>query len=541
MKVAIIQPGYSLQFDCVDNGFQQVLSYLDTCDSSLDLIVLPEYSDVPGNVRNQAEYNHFVEKNHEILMQKVSETAVRCQALVFVNAAFESDAGYRNTTFAVDKTGKVIGRYFKAHPAPSEVRGAEQGGVGLDVQYSYDFQEPYVLEVDGVRYGFMTCYDFYFYEAYARLARENVDVIIGASLQRTDTHQALEIMGRFLSYQTNSYLVRASVSLGLDSPVGGSGMVVSPDGSMLVNMKSQVGIATCEINPKEKYYKAAGFGGKTKAHYEYIEEGRRPWNYRPAGSAIIQNEELMGYPRVCAHRGFSAVAPENTMPAFGAAIALGAQEIEFELWPTKDGEIVSCHDATLDRVSTGTGSILNHTYEELTKFDFGVKYDEKFKGLGIVRFEEILQKFAAHTIMNIHVKPISLNEPYPEEMMKKIVALIRKYDCEKYVYFMLEPDEHIRQFKAYAPDIPVCVGHLDARPWSIVDRAIELRAEKVQLFKPYFNQDMIDLAHKHGIRCNVFWSDDVEETKSYIKMGIDTILSNNYLINANAVKDMINR
>lgn len=541
MKVAIIQPGYSLQFDCVDNGFQQVLSYLDTCDSSLDLIVLPEYSDVPGNVRNQAEYNHFVEKNHEILMQKVSETAVRCQALVFVNAAFESDAGYRNTTFAVDKTGKVIGRYFKAHPAPSEVRGAEQGGVGLDVQYSYDFQEPYVLEVDGVRYGFMTCYDFYFYEAYARLARENVDVIIGASLQRTDTHQALEIMGRFLSYQTNSYLVRASVSLGLNSPVGGSGMVVSPDGSMLVNMKSQVGIATCEINPKEKYYKAAGFGGKTKAHYEYIEEGRRPWNYRPAGSAIIQNEELMGYPRVCAHRGFSAVAPENTMPAFGAAIALGAQEIEFDLWPTKDGEIVSCHDATLDRVSTGTGSILNHTYEELTKFDFGVKYDEKFKGLGIVRFEEILQKFAAHTIMNIHVKPISLNEPYPEEMMKKIVALIRKYDCEKYVYFMLEPDEHIRQFKAYAPDIPVCVGHLDARPWSIVDRAIELHAEKVQLFKPYFNQDMIDLAHKHGIRCNVFWSDDVEETKSYIKMGIDTILSNNYLINANAVKDMINR
>ena len=541
MKVAIIQPGYSLQFDCVDNGFQQVLSYLDTCDSSLDLIVLPEYSDVPGNVRNQAEYNHFVEKNHEILMQKVSETAVRCQALVFVNAAFESDAGYRNTTFAVDKTGKVIGRYFKAHPAPSEVRGAEQGGVGLDVQYSYDFQEPYVLEVDGVRYGFMTCYDFYFYEAYARLARENVDVIIGASLQRTDTHQALEIMGRFLSYQTNSYLLRASVSLGLNSPVGGSGMVVSPDGSMLVNMKSQVGIATCEINPKEKYYKAAGFGGKTKAHYEYIEEGRRPWNYRPAGSAIIQNEELMGYPRVCAHRGFSAVAPENTMPAFGAAIALGAQEIEFDLWPTKDGEIVSCHDATLDRVSTGTGSILNHTYEELTKFDFGVKYDEKFKGLGIVRFEEILQKFAAHTIMNIHVKPISLNEPYPEEMMKKIVALIRKYDCEKYVYFMLEPDEHIRQFKAYAPDIPVCVGHLFDRPWSIVDRAIELHAEKVQLYKPYFNQDMIDLAHKHGIRCNVFWSDDVEETKSYIKMGIDTILSNNYLINANAVKDMINR
>lgn len=538
MKVAIIQPGYSLKFDAVENGFQQLLSYLDACDSSMDLIVLPEYSDVPGNVRNQAEYFQNVEKNHDLLMKKVAETAVRCQALIFVNASYEAQLGYRNTTFAVDRSGKIIGKYFKAHPAPSEVRSAEEGGIGLDVAYSYDFHEPYVLEVEGVRYGFMTCYDFYFYEAYARLAREKVDVIIGASLQRTDTHQALEIMGRFLSYQTNSYLVRASVSLGLDSPVGGSGMVVSPDGSMLLNLKSQVGIATCEFDPKEKYYKAAGFGGKTKAHYEYIEEGRRPWNYRPAGSAIIQNEKQMTYPRVCAHRGFSAVAPENTMPAFGAAIALGAQEIEFDLWPTKDGEIVSCHDATLDRVSTGTGSILNHTYEELAKFDFGVKYDEKFKGLGIVRFEEILQKFAAHTIMNIHVKPISLNEPYPEEIMKKIVALIRKYDCEKYVYFMLEPDEHICQFKAYAPDIPVCVGHLDKRPWSIVDRAIELKAEKVQLFKPYFDQEMIDLAHEHGIICNVFWSDDVEEAKSFIDMGIDTILSNNYLLIANTVKKL---
>lgn len=536
MKTAIIQPAYSLAYDNVEACFRNLLALLDQCDSSMDLIVLPEYSDVPGNIRDQEEYLHWVNKNHAVLMEKVSETAVRCQALVFVNAACETPEGYRNTTFAVDKTGTIIGKYFKAHPAPSEVKAPELGGIGLDVAYSYAFHEPYILEVDGVRYGFMTCYDFYFYEAYARLAKEKVDIIIGTSLQRTDSHQALEIIGKFLSYHTNAYLVRASVSLGEHSEVGGSSMIVAPDGTMLTNMKSDVGIAVCNIDPKAKYYKAAGFGGKTKSHYEYIEEGRRPWNYRPAGSAIIQNNDLMQYPRVCAHRGFSAVAPENSMPAFGAAIALGAEEIEFDLWPTKDGEIVSCHDSTLDRVSTGTGKIYEHTYAELKQFDFGVKFDEKYKGLQIVRFEEILQKFAAHTIMNIHVKPLSLEEPYPVEIIRKIVALIRKYDCEKYVYFMLEPDEHIRQFKAYAPDIPVCVGHLSARPWSIVDRAIALKAEKVQLFKPYFNQEMIDLAHKNGIICNVFWSDDVEETKKFIEMGIDTILSNNYNIIAQTVK-----
>ncbi|MBO6053675.1 MAG: glycerophosphodiester phosphodiesterase, partial [Clostridia bacterium] len=45
------------------------------------------------------------------------------------------------------------------------------------------------------------------------------------------------------------------------------------------------------------------------------------------------------------------------MAAFGAAVAMGAQEIEFDLWETADGEIVSIHDANLDRVSTGHGFV----------------------------------------------------------------------------------------------------------------------------------------------------------------------------------------
>ena len=73
------------------------------------------------------------------------------------------------------------------------------------------------------------------------------------------------------------------------------------------------------------------------------------------------------------------------------------------------------------------------------------------------------------------------------------------------------------------------MGHLRARPYAIVDRAIELGCEKVQLFKPYFNDEMIKKAHEHGIRCNVFFADDIDEARKYIDMGIDTILTNDYL------------
>lgn len=239
------------------------------------------------------------------------------------------------------------------------------------------------------------------------------------------------------------------------------------------------------------------------------------------------DDSRMKYPRVCAHRGFNTIAPENSMPAFGAAVALGAEEIEFDLWSTKDGVLVSCHDDTLDRVSNGHGKICEHTYDELLKLDFGIKYGEKFRGLKIPTFEEILKKFAGRVIMNIHVKIWAAG--YSNPMIEEIVGLIRKYDAEKYIYFMTSNDDMIRKVTSYAPDLKCCVGwDGNKEPLSIVNRAIALNAYKVQLFKPYFNQETIDKAHAYGILCNVFWSDDPEETKKFIDMGIDTILTNDY-------------
>ncbi|MBQ7822288.1 MAG: hypothetical protein IJ391_08415 [Clostridia bacterium] len=528
MKVCIVQPPYSMDAAPAEENFAKKLEYLAQCDSSMDVIVLPEYSDVPYAAASKVENLDVHNSNIEVLLSAARDTAIRCGAVVFVNALCKLEEGYRNTTYAYGRDGQLIGRYYKRHLPPSELYTLE-----LDHSYIDEFSEPYVLEYEGVRYAFLTCYDFYFYEAFPTIARQNVDIIIGCSLQRSDSHSALEIIGRFLSYNTNAYLVRSSVSLGEDSPICGSSMVVAPNGDILANMLSRTGLECVEIDPKKKYYKPAGFGGREAAHYEYIEFGRRPWLYRPAGSAIALTDDAMPYPRICAHRGFSSVAPENSMPAFGAAVALGAHEIEFDLWCTSDGEIVSCHDDTLDRVSDGTGKIYEHTYDELKKLDFGIKFGESYRGLRIVRFEEILKKFACHVVMNIHVK--TLSDEYDIAAIRKIVSLIRKYDCEKYVYFMITHDGVIKQFLEYAPDIPVCVGHDDKHPWEIVERAIKLGAKKVQLFKPYFDKSTVDKAHANGILCNVFYADEPDEAKKYIDMGIDTILTNEYNIISQAV------
>lgn len=299
------------------------------------------------------------------LLMKSAETAKRCKAIVFISELNDN----KNTTVVIDRQGNIAGKYYKQHLTDSEVIGRK-----LDSEYSFEFSTPYFVELEGLRFCFLTCYDFYFYENFSNLARFRPDIIIGCSHQRSDTHDALEMMTKFCAYNTNLYILRASVSMGEEQKTGGASMAVAPDGTVLLNMKSRVGMGCVEFDLKKKYSKPAGFSNPDSAHFEYVEKGRRPWKYRPAGSAIVRYDKIMPYPRVCAHRGFCAAAPENSLPAFGAAVALGADEIELDLWYTKDGELVLTHDRDLSRTSDGSGFVYDCTYEQLLKPDFGTKF-----------------------------------------------------------------------------------------------------------------------------------------------------------------------
>ena len=444
MKICIIQPAYSTDYDRSEHYFEEQLKLMAQCDDSMDLIVLPEACDVPCLAKTKADGEASSKKFTERMLREASDLAKRCNAMVFFNARYGEIGAQRNTTYALNRNGEIRGMYFKQHLTPGEVTKSR-----LDSDYTFEFSEPTVVEMEGLRFGFLTCYDFYFYEMFANMARQRLDIIIGCSHQRSDTHQALEIMSRNLAYNTNAYVLRSSVSMDETSDIGGASMVVAPTGRVLANLYSKVGLLTVDIDPSDKYYKPAGFGNPDAAHYEYIERGRRPWKYRPAGSAIIRHDDIMPYPRVCAHRGFNTIAPENSLPAFGAAVAMGAEEIEFDLWYTKDGEVVSMHDSTLDRVSDGTGKIRDYTLAELRELDFGSKRGEAFKGMRIPTFEEILKKFACHCIMNIHLKEMG-NKP---EYLDKVVALIRKYDCERYVYFMSGDNALLERLQREYPEM----------------------------------------------------------------------------------------
>ncbi len=466
MKVAVIQPYYST--DSNDNGkcYLEMIKLMDECDESLDLIVLPEYSDVPAAEGSKKAFHASIEAHNKDILDRSRALAKRCSAIVFVNCADLTETGCRNTTHMINRDGKTVAKYYKEHPAPSEVKRESEGGNELDVGYSYEFREPYVFEYDGIRYGFMTCYDFYFYENFAQIARRNVDIIIGCSHQRTDTHEALSIINRFLCYNTNAYLVRASVSLGEDSNICGCSSVIAPDGRVIVDMRSKIGVAVADIDPHAKYLKPAGFRGVPKAHYEYIEEGRRPWLYRNGGASVVLPDSRMPYPRICADSGVSQIGKDNLLASLGAAVGAGAEEIAFPL-------------------------------------------DENL--------EEIFSKFAARVIMNIEVESAS------DEETEEISRLLRKYDCEKYVYFTSKSEALTEKLREIAP---VCLYNDTLSAKEVIEKGEKLGCKKVRL--SVITPEDIELAHKKGIKVSAY-SYAKNAVEDYFKIGVDTVITPDFL------------
>lgn len=95
--------------------------------------------------------------------------------------------------------------------------------------------------------------------------------------------------------------------------------------------------------------------------------------------------------RIVAHRGYARVAPENTIPAFEAAISCGADAIECDVHLTADGALVIHHDYYLGRTTTGTGAISDHSLDALQALEAGHWFHSRFAGLRIPTLDQVLE------------------------------------------------------------------------------------------------------------------------------------------------------
>lgn len=108
---------------------------------------------------------------------------------------------------------------------------------------------------------------------------------------------------------------------------------------------------------------------------------------------------------IVGHRGVAGLYPENTLVSIQAAIDMGLKWIEVDVQPTKDHQLVVCHDHTIDRCSNGFGRVDQYTLEELQQFDFGGWFAPQFNYQPILTLKQLLTLIEPLEIgLNIEVK-----------------------------------------------------------------------------------------------------------------------------------------
>jgi glycerophosphoryl diester phosphodiesterase len=101
------------------------------------------------------------------------------------------------------------------------------------------------------------------------------------------------------------------------------------------------------------------------------------------------------------HRGEHLHHPENTLPAFQAAIDAGADYFELDVRTTSDGKFVLMHDKTLDRTTNGSGEVRDHSFAEIRALDAGAKFSPKFAGTKVPTLDEAFD--LAYGKINVYV------------------------------------------------------------------------------------------------------------------------------------------
>lgn len=136
---------------------------------------------------------------------------------------------------------------------------------------------------------------------------------------------------------------------------------------------------------------------------------------RPKDTVSIKSISAVNIDEITltAHRGLSAIEPENTLPAFKAACEAKYNYVEFDIEPTSDGKWIVMHDDDLRRTTNGYGKITERTLAEVSalKIDNGANI-ENYTDLRVPTFEEtmaLLDRYYPNTKPMIEIKSIGKN------------------------------------------------------------------------------------------------------------------------------------
>lgn len=238
-----------------------------------------------------------------------------------------------------------------------------------------------------------------------------------------------------------------------------------------------------------------------------------------------------------AHRGGSALAPENTLEAFGEGLEAGAEALELDVHMTADGELAVIHDATVDRTTDGSGAVKDMTLQQLKQLDAGYWYTRdggktypyRGRGICIPTLPEVYSRFPEAAV-NVDIKQA---RPGVEEA---VLAVIQNAGAGNRTLVASEDTGTLHRFRRISGG-KVATGasgaeirifylfsklHLQdiLRPgYSALQVPPSYRG--IEVLTPGF----VEAAHGMGVRVDVWTIDNLAQMHEVIDRGVDGIIT----------------
>lgn len=223
---------------------------------------------------------------------------------------------------------------------------------------------------------------------------------------------------------------------------------------------------------------------------------------------------------IWAHRGASAVAPENTMSAFRRAVELGADGIELDVQRTADGKLVVIHDETLDRTTSGSGRVVEAVWDDIREVDASAG-DPAFAGERLCLLEEVLELLApTQMVLNVELKDGV--EHYPG-MDLQVAEAVRAAGMTDRV--ILSSFNHV-QF-AGSTELGLPLGLLYVEPlWAVEEYVAAFGAAAVHPdFRTLSEPRLLERLNDKGIAVNAWTVNRRADLEQMFRRGVDAVIT----------------
>lgn len=237
---------------------------------------------------------------------------------------------------------------------------------------------------------------------------------------------------------------------------------------------------------------------------------------------------------VIAHRGASADAPENTLPAVDLGAGLKSNFVEIDVQRTLDGELVVIHDTTLGRTTDVEAKfpgrapyrVADFTSAEISTLDAGSWFSEAFTGTPVPTLQQVLDTLHGRAGLLLEVKAPELYPGIDAQIVAELDSegwLNADARAGRLVVQSFNWD-FMRGFNALAPGVPA--GLLGGPPTAAQYAELSTWADQINPSHTRVTAEFVATVHQYGMETWPYTVDDPARMSALINLGVDGVITN---------------